>query len=181
MGNLGRALLPLLRPFSPRLRVYDPWIPQRALTDLDVEPVGLDELLATSTFVFVLATSTTENTHLLDARRLAMLPAGARLVLVSRAAAVDLDALCDRVASGDLLAAIDVWPEEPAPADHPARQLEGVVLSAHRAGGIPSAFPLIGEMVVDDLRQVQAGLPPMRMQLALPELVARYRNKPVAR
>jgi hypothetical protein len=34
---------------------------------------------------------------------------------------------------------------------------------------------------VDDLRQVAAGLPPVRMQVAAPELVARYRNKPVER
>jgi phosphoglycerate dehydrogenase-like enzyme len=181
MGNLGRALLPLLRPFAPRLRVYDPWIPARALADLDVEPVGLDELLAASTFVFVLAASTTENAQLLDAEKLALIPSGGRLILVSRAAAVDFGALYERVASGHLLAAVDVWPDEPAPLDDPARGLQGMVLSAHRAGGIPSAFPLIGEMVLDDLRQVAAGLPPVRMQLAVPELVSRYRNKPVLR
>ena len=181
MGNLGRALLPLLRPFSPRLRVYDPWMPIRALADLDVQPVELDELLAASSFVFVLAASTTENTHLLDARRLALMPAGARLVLVSRAAAVDFDALYEQVASGRLTAAVDVWPEEPLPLDDRGRRLDGLVLSAHRAGGVPSAFPQIGEMVVDDLRQLAAGLPPVRMQAAVPELVGRYRNKPVER
>jgi phosphoglycerate dehydrogenase-like enzyme len=181
MGNLGRALLPLLRPFAPRLRVYDPWLPARALAELDVEPVPLDELLSSSTFVFVLAAVTTENTRMLDADRLALIPPGGRLVLVSRAAAVDFDALYDRVAAGELTAAVDVWPEEPLPADDPARGLDGLVLSAHRAGGIPSAFAQIGEMVVDDLRQVAAGLPPVRMQVAAPELVARYRNKPVER
>jgi phosphoglycerate dehydrogenase-like enzyme len=181
VGNLGRALLPLLRPFTPRVRAYDPWVPARALADLDVEPVDLDELLSASTFVFVLAASTTENTHLLDARRLALIPPGGRLVLVSRAAAVDFDALYARVSAGHLLAAVDVWPEEPVGPDDPARGLEGLVLSAHRAGGIPSAFPVIGEMVVDDLRQVAAGLPPVRMQQAAPELVARYRSKPVDR
>jgi hypothetical protein len=36
-------------------------------------------------------------------------------------------------------------------------------------------------MVVDDLRQIAAGLPPARMQPAAPELVSRYRNKPVHR
>ena len=181
MGNLGRALLPLLRPFSPRLRAYDPWLPARALADLDVEPVGLDELLSASTFVFVLAASTTENTHLLDAEKLSLIRPGGRLVLVSRAAALDFDALYERVARGHLFAAVDVWPDEPVAADDPARDLDGMVLSAHRAGGIPQAFPLIGEMVIDDLRQIAAGLPPARMQVAAPELVARYRNKPVER
>jgi hypothetical protein len=53
-----------------------------------------------------------------------------------------------------------------------------MVLSAHRAGGIPAAFTEIGNMVVDDLSLVAAGLPPVRMQVAAPELVTRYRNKP---
>jgi hypothetical protein len=48
-----------------------------------------------------------------------------------------------------------------------------------RAGGVPQAFAQIGEMVVDDLRQIAAGLPPVRMQVAARELVGRYRNRPV--
>ena len=40
-------------------------------------------------------------------------------------------------AAGRLRAAVDVWPQEPAPADHPARGVEGLLLSAHRAGGLP--------------------------------------------
>jgi hypothetical protein len=57
--------------------------------------------------------------------------------------------------------------------------LDGLVLSAHRAGGIPSAFHDIGELVIDDLRLMKAGLPPVRLQVAAPELVGRYRNRPV--
>jgi hypothetical protein len=54
-----------------------------------------------------------------------------------------------------------------------------MVLSAHRAGGIPSAFHEIGEMVLDDLDLMARGLPPVRNQLAARELVSRYRSKPV--
>jgi phosphoglycerate dehydrogenase-like enzyme len=181
VGAIGRALLPLLRPFAPRIRAYDPWLPPRALASLEVQPVGLDELLSTSTFLFVLAASTTENTMLLDADRLALVPDGGRVVLVSRAATVDLDALLRRVADGTLHAAVDVWPVEPVPPDDPVRRLEGLVLSSHRAGALAEAFALMGEMVVDDLTQVAAGLPPVRMQVAARELVHRYRSVPVAR
>ena len=181
VGNLGRALLPLLAPFRPVLRAYDPWVPATALRELGVEPVALPELLAGSRVVFVLAASTTENTHLLDAAALDLLRPGACLVLVSRAAAVDFPALYDRVAGGDLRAAVDVWPDEPVPADDQARALEGLTLSAHRAGALDSAFAAIGEMVLDDLTQLAAGLPPVRMQVAQPELVTRYRSRPVIR
>ena len=177
-GNLGRALRPLLAPFAPTIRAYDPWLPDAVLREADVLPAGLDEVLSSSRFVFVLATVTGESEHLLGPRELDLLPAGARLVLVSRAAVTDYDALAERVGAGRFLAASDVWPNEPMPVDSPFRSMEGVVLSAHRAGGIPAAFSEIGDMVVDDLELLARGLAPVRMQQAAPELVGRYRNRP---
>ena len=178
-GNLGRALRPLLEAFAVDLRVYDPWLPDGALIDWGLQPGYLSDVLQRSQFVFVLATVTADSEHLLGATELARLPDGARLVLVSRAAVVDYDALWAELASGRILAGVDVWPLEPVPADDPYRRLEGLVFSGHRAGGIPQAFSRIGEMVVDDLRQIARGLPPVRMQVAARELVGRYRNRPV--
>ena len=177
-GNLGRALRPLLAPFAPTVRAFDPWLPDAVLREADVLPATLEETLRRSRFVFVLATVTAESDHLLGATQLDLLPEGARLVLVSRAAVTDYDALAERLAAGRFLAAIDVWPDEPVPADSPFRSLEGTVLSAHRAGGIPAAFAEIGEMVLDDLRLLARGLAPVRLQQAAPELVGRYRNRP---
>ncbi|MGI8458947.1 MAG: NAD(P)-dependent oxidoreductase [Propionibacteriaceae bacterium] len=179
-GNLGRALHRLLNPFRCRLAIFDPWLPPSVIIDHDAEPTGLDELLTTSEFVFVLATVTPQSEHLLGAAELDRIRPGARLIMVSRAAVVDYDALLSKITDGAFLAAVDVWPSEPLPADHPARFLEGLVLSAHRAGGIPAAFNAIGDLVVDDLRQIARGLPPVRMQVAAPELVGRYRNRPVS-
>lgn len=178
-GNLGRALLPLLEPFRATVRVYDPWQPNDVLTRAGMLPAALPDVLGRSQLVFVLATVTAESEHLLGAAELDMMPAGARVVLVSRAPVVDFDALLDRVAAGRLTAAIDVWPHEPMPAEHRARGLAGLVLSPHRAGGIPQAFAQIGAMVLDDLTLIESGLPPARMQVAARELVARYRNRPV--
>ncbi len=166
-------------PFAADVRVFDPWLPAAVLRDHGVIPATLDETLTNSRILFVLAAATTESQQLLGSRELDLLPHGARLVLVSRAAVVDFDALLDRVADGRILAGVDVWPEEPVPLDHRARGLEGLVFSGHRAGGIPAAFAEIGEMVVDDLLQIVRGLPPVRMQVAAPELVGRYRNRPV--
>lgn len=179
-GNLGRALHRLLVPFAPTLRVYDPWLPDSVLREHDVLPASLAETLAASQFLFVLATVTGKSERLLGPAELDTVPPGARLILVSRAAVVDYDALLDRVRGGRFLAGVDVWPEEPVPADHPARSLEGLVLSAHRAGGIPQAFTEIGRMVLDDLALIARGLPPVRMQVAARELVGRYRNRPVS-
>lgn len=178
-GHVGRALHELLEPFRPVIRVYDPWLPDGALTAHGVRAASLVETLSASDVLFVLATATEESEQLLGAQQLALLPEHARVVLVSRAAVVDFDALLDAVATGRLTAAIDVWPQEPVPPSHRARSLDGLVLSAHRAGGIPSAFLEIGEMVYEDLSLLARGLPPVRMQVAARELVDRYRNRPV--
>ncbi|MFB9378663.1 NAD(P)-dependent oxidoreductase [Kineococcus gynurae] len=178
-GNLGRALHRLLHPFDATIRVYDPWLPESYLREHGVVPAALEEVLRRSRFLFVLATVTADSEHLLGGPQLDLLAPGTRLVLVSRAAVVDYDDLLPRVARGEILAAVDVWPEEPVPAGHPARGIDGLVFSGHRAGGIPAAFEQIGQMVLDDLDLIARGLPPVRMQVAARELVGRYRNRPV--
>lgn len=178
-GNLGRSFHSLLAPFHTKVRVYDPWLPASIIEDSGAINSSLEETLAESTFVFVFATATVESQHLLDASKLDLLADDARLILVSRAAVVDYDALLERLQAGKFHAAIDVWPTEPIPGDSEFLHLPNVVVSAHRAGGIPEAFESIGDMVCDDLELMVQGLPPVRLQSASPELVTRYRNKPV--
>jgi phosphoglycerate dehydrogenase-like enzyme len=180
-GNLGRALLPLLAPFRCRIRVHDPWLPDGFLAEQGMLPCGLEALLAASRVVFVLAGVTTENQAMLDRTRLALMPSGACLVLVSRAALVDFEALTDRIAAGELRAAIDVFPQEPFDPRHRIRTLDGVILSAHRAGSLASAYRLMGEMLVDDLQNVLAGLAPVRLQRAERETVARFRSMAITK
>ncbi len=178
-GNLGRALIEILEPFRCRVRVYDPWLPPRWLAGFGMIPSTLDEVLATSRVLFVLAGATAENQAMLGKRQLDQMPRGACLVLVSRASLVDFDALTAKIRQGDIRAAIDVFPQEPFAQNHPLRALDNVILSAHRAGSLSSAYRLMGEMVVDDLTQILNGLAPLRLQRAERETVARMRSMPV--
>lgn len=135
-GNLGRSLHRLLQPFHNTVRIYDPWLPAAVLEDAGGIACSLEETLSLSRFVYVFATATADSDHLLDGPALDMLAEGAPLILVSRAAVIDYDALLERLTAGRFLAAIDVWPVEPLSDDSPFRRLENTVLSPHRAGGI---------------------------------------------
>ncbi len=181
VGALGRRLLALLAPFGCRVRAHDPWVPDVRLREAGAEPSGLDELLGTSRLVFVLAAATSENAAMLGARELDLLPEGACVVLASRAAVADVGALVERAAAGRLRAAIDVWPDEPLAPDHPARAVDGLLLSPHRTGGMAEAFRAIGELAVGDLELVLRGLPPALCARAERETVGRLRSRPVAR
>jgi phosphoglycerate dehydrogenase-like enzyme len=179
LGDLGRELVRLLAPFRCRVRAYDPWLPELIVRGAGAEPCDLDELLRTSRVVFVFATPTTDNRAMLGRSELELLPQGAALLLMSRAAVADVDAIVELAAAGRLRAAIDVWPREPVPRDHPARDVEGLLLSSHRIGGMPEAFQAIGRLVVADLELILRGLPPVACRRAERETVGRLRARPI--
>ena len=175
-GNVGRALLPLLRPFASEILVHDPWIHPSVLRELGVTPASLDECFQRSTVVFLTAATTTENSGQIGKKHFESMTQGGIVVLVSRAGLVNFDKLLDAAQSGQIRVAIDVWPQEPIPADHRARRTPNTLLQAHRAGNIPEIWPWMGQMVVDDLEMVLRGLPPQRCQRASWETVGKLRN-----
>lgn len=172
-GGLARCLKPLLAPFGCKIQAYDPWLPATYLASQGATPVDLNTLLATSKVIFVLAIPSLENRAVLDRARLSLIQPGAVLVLISRAHVVDFDALTELVCAGRFKAAVDVYPQEPLAKDHPIRQAPGIVHSAHRAGSVESGLRNIGRMVVNDLEVMLAGLPPLEMQVAQPEIISR--------
>jgi phosphoglycerate dehydrogenase-like enzyme len=180
-GSIARCLRPLLAPFHCPITVYDPWLGEGYLRSQGVEPVTLLQLLQTSRIIFVLASPSTENQALLSRELLAEIQPGAVLVLISRAHVVDFDALTGFVLEGRFKAAIDVFPIEPLPLDHPIRRAPGAILSAHRAGSVKEGLWELGRMVVDDLEAIVQGLPPQRLQVAQPELIGRFATNRVPR
>jgi phosphoglycerate dehydrogenase-like enzyme len=178
-GNVGRALLPMLRAFGGEILVHDPWIHPSILRSFGVTPASLEDCFATTACVFILAATTTENERGIGRRFFDMMRPGGIVVLSSRAEVVDFPALLDAAAAGRIRAAIDVWPHEPIPAGFSGRTTPNTVLQAHRAGNIPEIWPEMGRMVVDDLEMILRGMPPQRCQRAMPETVARMRSKPV--
>jgi phosphoglycerate dehydrogenase-like enzyme len=109
------------------------------------------------------------------------MPPGAALVLVSRAAVVDFDSLVDFARRGRIRVATDVFPHEPLPAVHPARQSGNILLCAHQAGALDATIRQIGKMVVADAKLIVRGLPPVLCKSAQPETVSLFRSKPVAK
>lgn len=178
-GDLGKALHRLLAGFRARIRVFDPWLPVGLLQDAGVDPSSLDEVLTQSNVIFVVASVTSDNGGFLGAAEFSKMRKGASFVLLSRAGVVDFEALMSAVKSGHIRAASDVYPEEPLPAGHPVRTLEGFILSAHRAGALDIAFKQMGKMVLDDMDLMMRGLPPVISRRAERETVRRMRSKPV--
>jgi len=181
LGDLGRAILPLLRPFGCRVRAYDPWLSAEYIQSFGCEASSLDEVLNASRVIFVVAGATSQNQGFLGAKQFSAMQRGAALVLVSRAAVVDFDAMLDFAANGHIRFATDVFPEEPLPRSHRARHTNNAILCAHQAGAMGAALKSIGKLVVADAELIARGLPPVLCKVAQPETVARFRSNPVSK
>lgn len=178
-GDLGRSLYRLLAPFGCRVQVFDPWLPPGHLQRLGVQPVTFDTLMAENRFIFVMATITTANKGMIDARALGLMQRGAMLLLMSRAAAADFAALTEAAAKGRIRVATDVFPTEPLPKDDPIRATPNMLFSPHRAGALTFALREIGTRVLEDMELIAQGLPPVACRRAERETVAQMRSKPV--
>jgi phosphoglycerate dehydrogenase-like enzyme len=179
LGDLGKAIVPLLRPFGCRIRAYDPWLPAGYLTSLGCEAASLHEVLKRSRLVIVVAGATSQNQGFLGEREFAAMQKGSGLVLMSRAAVVDFDAMLDFADRGHFRVASDVFPEEPLPPSHRARRTRNVILCAHQAGALEAAIKQIGKLAVGDAELIARGLPPVLCKLAQPETVKLLRSKPI--
>ena len=143
-GRIARALAEKTRGLGPRLIAHDPFVPAEAAAPYNVRLVDLEQLLRTSDMISVHTPLTPDTRRLLGAREFARMKPTAVLVNTSRGPVIDETALIRALQEGQILAAgLDVFEEEPLPADSPLRRLDNVVLTPHTAA--------YSEDAVDDL------------------------------
>ena len=178
-GDLGRALLSLLKPFSNEIMAFDPWVPDLYVKKFNVQPVDLITLLKKSDIVFVLASITSSNKAMIDLKKLKLMKNFSTIVIISRAEIINFNDLYKFLKSKSVYAAIDVFPEEPLPKNSQLRKLPNVLFSPHRAGALDVAFKEMGEIVLGDLKLITNNLPPRLCKRAERETVNHLRSKPV--
>lgn len=165
-GSIAREIHRLLAPFAPKVTAYDPWLPDERAHEAGISLVDLGPLMESSRCLFITAAPTRDNRHLVDGPLLAKLPEKATVVLISRAHLVDFEALLAAAETGRIKAAIDVFPDEPVPANHPMRSCPNIVFSPHRAAAVEGGRQLIGDLLLKDLQLVLDGKMPQNFNRA---------------
>lgn len=158
-GNIARRLAGHARALGFPVLAHDPGVDDATVRVAGVEPVAdLDDLLRRSHVLSVHVPATPSTRHLLERRRLALLPAGATVVVTSRGAVYDPRALADALVTGHVGAAgIDVFDPEPPGADHPLLAAPNVILTPHLAGLSADALDDMHRTAADVIRAVARG------------------------
>jgi phosphoglycerate dehydrogenase-like enzyme len=158
-SRVGRRVLELLRPLDFAVSLADPYVQPAEAEELGATLLDLDELLRGSDIVSLHAPDLPETRHMLDRRRLALIPDGATLINTSRGALIDHVALTDELVSGRLNAVLDVTDPEPLPEDSPLYRLPNVFLTPHIAGSLGNELERLGGTVVEEVKRLVDGLP----------------------
>lgn len=152
LGRIGRQVARVANALEMRVLAWGRSLTDEAAAAAGVERRELDDLLRESDVVSVHATLSAESRGLVDGRRLGLMKPTAYLVNTSRGPIVEeaalVAALRERRIAG---AALDVFDQEPLPAEHPLTNLDNVVLTPHVGWPTDEAYERFSEAAADAL------------------------------
>ena len=165
-GDIGRETALRLRAFGPAwlAGVNRSGSNLQALFDRVLRQSQLDDVLPETDILVISVPGTQETRHMLDARRLALLPDQAVVINVGRGSVIDQKALEAELRAERLYAALDVFEQEPLPADDPLWDCPRLLMAPHVAGNmtLPYTKDRIVELFLEDFENYKAGRPLIR-------------------
>ena len=170
LGTIGKKTARLANAFGCKVVYYDiARLAEHEEDALDVEFRLFNELLAEADIVSLHTPLNPSTQHLINADALGRMKPSALLINTARGPVVDERALIDALANGTIAGAgLDVFDEEPPPADNPLFKLENVTLSAHLAGPTYESHTARLRNGFDNVQRVARGEAPLWIA---PELV----------
>lgn len=164
LGGIGEAVARVSRALGMKVLGV-----KRSVEGVDPSSLGVDELggperlrelLPRADFLVLSAPHTPETEHVIGEEELALLPEGAVVINVGRGALIDEPTLLAALRSGHLGgASLDVFEEEPLPADSPFWQMPNVIVSPHSGSTSDRENERLTNLFCENLRRFLQGEP----------------------
>lgn len=171
LGRIGRMVADKAQAFGFHVIVYDPFVDEGELNGIVVTH-DLYSVLGRSDYVCLHVPLNENTAQLVNVDFLNRMKPNAYLINTSRGGLVDEVALHNALTNGQIAgAALDVMSSEPAPADHPLRKLENVLITPHVAfDSVESVIELRRRAAEHVVQALQGTLPD---RLANPDVIKR--------
>lgn len=156
LGRIGQAIALRAQAFEMRVIAHDPYLPPAVAAEIDVPLLPLAEVYARADYLSLHALATEETRGMIDGDAIAAMKDGVRIINASRGALIKSDDLAAALQNGKVAgAALDVYEQEPPPADHPLIGLPNVLHTPHLAASTADAQVTVAveaaELIVDYL------------------------------
>lgn len=130
-GRIGREVAKRALALEMHCVAYDPFITKERAAQLGVEMMSLEELFKIADVITVHTPLIKETRHVINARSIATMKDGVRIINCARGGIIDEKALYDAIRSGKVAgAALDVFETEP-PTESPLLTLDQVIVTPH--------------------------------------------------
>lgn len=161
LGKIGSRVAQIGLAFGMKVAAWSQNLRRESAESLGVEWLeSKEQLLQCSDFVSLHLVLSQRTQGLLGRRELALLKPGAYLINTSRAGLVDQEALQEALQAGQFAgAAVDVFDQEPLPAEHPMRSLPNLLATPHLGYVTRRNYMRYFEEAVEDIRAFLHGAP----------------------
>jgi D-3-phosphoglycerate dehydrogenase / 2-oxoglutarate reductase len=150
-GNIGSIVADRALGLKMKVVAFDPFLTPERATDIGVEKVDLDTLLARADFITLHTPLTEQTRNILDAKALAKTKKGVRIVNCARGGLIVEEDLKAALESGQVAAAaLDVFAVEPAK-ENPLFAFETVVATPHLGASTTEAQENVALQVAEQM------------------------------
>ncbi|MBL4813165.1 MAG: phosphoglycerate dehydrogenase [Rhodobacteraceae bacterium] len=150
-GNIGSIVCNRAQGLKMKVIAYDPFLSEDRATEIGVEKVELDTLLARADFITLHVPLTDQTRNILSVEAIAKLKPGVRIINCARGGLVDEVALAAALTEGRVAgAAFDVFAEEPA-TNSPLFNLPNVVVTPHLGAATSEAQENVALQVAEQM------------------------------
>ncbi|EPX85832.1 D-3-phosphoglycerate dehydrogenase [Rubellimicrobium thermophilum DSM 16684] len=150
-GNIGSIVCDRARGLKMKVIAYDPFLSEERATELQVEKVSLDDLLARADFITLHVPLTDQTRNILSAEAIARTKPGVRIINCARGGLVDEAALAEALKAGHVAgAAFDVFEVEPA-TESPLFGLPNVVVTPHLGASTTEAQENVALQIAEQM------------------------------
>jgi D-3-phosphoglycerate dehydrogenase len=151
-GAIGSEVAKRCQAFGMKVIAYDPYCPVERMELDKVKSVNLDTILQESDILSIHLPVLPSTKDMVDKKWFEKMKSSAYLINTARAAVIHqkdlIDALNNKLIGG---AALDVFWQEPIPANHPLLKMRNVTLTPHMAGLTTDVDRWSGEIIGDDV------------------------------
>ncbi len=159
-GAIGRETAKRALAFDMKVLAFDPYVNPETVNE-NVTFVDLPELMKISDFISIHVPITKSTIGLVNSELLSLMKSDAYIINTARAVVMDYDKLIDMLQQGQIAgAALDVFPVEPLPENHPLLELDNVVLTPHIGGCSFDPYERSYRMLTEDMKRFMNGEQP---------------------
>jgi D-3-phosphoglycerate dehydrogenase len=152
LGRIGAEVAHRAKAFGMTVIAYDPFLTNEKAKSLNVEKVDLDAVWPRADYITVHMPLTDKTRNMVNRRAFSLMKDGVRLVNCARGGLIEESALLEAIEQGKVAAAgLDVFEQEPLPADAGFRNCDKLVLTPHLGASTTEAQFNVGVEIAENI------------------------------